>query len=296
MSLENEVSALTAAVNALTATYDGKISDIDAKVNGTVQDITDWLAGNAKIWRVYIDTIAGDDANDGSEAAPVKTFSRAQALLRPSYRNNQVWIREGQTVDLDTVVSVGVGETLTFVRWGTAGGVRPKVRQVAALGNGYPSYVSLRGGTFIADRVDMESLGDDYNWSTAAVPQWAYMGMIWALSDVSTVILDKANFTGGAMFGTWNSFGGPSVALHILTEGATCQWDTASGNNGSAFINNASNTFINLRQHNGGFSDVNTSAAQTAASIFRSIAYGTNSSEPKNIVTNIDTDRTSLGL
>lgn len=74
MSLEAEITALVAAANALRNEFAGKRDEINGALAAA-------LGAVGAIWReIYVDPVAGNDANIGTAASPLQTLDKALDL------------------------------------------------------------------------------------------------------------------------------------------------------------------------------------------------------------------------
>lgn len=89
MSLESEVAALVGASNKLTASVDGKMKEIDKKVDEATASVPAVVRALSE-QTFYVDRISGNDDNDGSESHPLKTVFRA---INSSAPNSLLTIR-----------------------------------------------------------------------------------------------------------------------------------------------------------------------------------------------------------
>lgn len=93
MSLENQIAELTAAGSALVEMFKNKKADIDKAVATA-------LAAVPLMRRdFFVDAAAGDDAGEGSQAAPFLTFKRAVDAC-PTGGYSRIFLRAGQTHDM----------------------------------------------------------------------------------------------------------------------------------------------------------------------------------------------------
>lgn len=76
MSLEQQVTALVEASNNLTSVVNGKIQQIDQKVDEATSAVPDKIRDEMSK-RVYIDAINGSDSNVGTQASPFRTLNKA---------------------------------------------------------------------------------------------------------------------------------------------------------------------------------------------------------------------------
>jgi hypothetical protein len=76
MSLESQVAALVSAASNLTSQVAGKMAGIDQKIDEATAAVPETIRGLAD-QSFYIDAIEGDDTNEGTMAAPLRTSSEA---------------------------------------------------------------------------------------------------------------------------------------------------------------------------------------------------------------------------
>src|SRR5262249_1610774 len=140
------VNALNTKLNAgtqLTAKYEWDFGDPTSKYNnliaynaGHVYDtpgvytitltVTNEAGGQASFTQqvtiaastrsqLFLDPVNGNDANAGSQSAPIKTIQRGQAMLKD---NMELLLKAGAKYDVPA--SLGVGHTNVLIgRWGT---------------------------------------------------------------------------------------------------------------------------------------------------------------------------------
>lgn len=123
MSLETQIADLVKAGSDLVATFAGKKAAIDAAVNAALQAIPN----NAKT--VYVDSVAGDDAAAGTDAAPVKTLKKACDLV-PIGGSGVIYLKSDATYTLDAFITIS-NKTLFFDAWGV--GAKPVIAPAAFL-------------------------------------------------------------------------------------------------------------------------------------------------------------------
>ena len=95
MSLENQIANLVGAANNLTSEVAGKMRQIDNKVDAATQAVPNTIREYSE-QRFYIDAIDGDDSNDGSPGAPLKTIA-AVRLRTINGSRVTIFPRSGQT-------------------------------------------------------------------------------------------------------------------------------------------------------------------------------------------------------
>ncbi|WP_422156419.1 hypothetical protein KV699_07265 [Vreelandella titanicae] len=76
MSLESQITALVSAANNLTSEVAGKMAGIDQKVDQATASIPDAIKRES-YKDFYVDSIYGDDDNEGTQSAPLKTIREA---------------------------------------------------------------------------------------------------------------------------------------------------------------------------------------------------------------------------
>ncbi|MDJ0827756.1 MAG: hypothetical protein QNJ16_19895 [Rhodobacter sp.] len=76
MSLETDLSNAVSALNDTAEAYNGKIGDINARVDAAVASVPGVMGRN-----IYINAVTGDDANPGTMASPVQSISGAAGLM-----------------------------------------------------------------------------------------------------------------------------------------------------------------------------------------------------------------------
>lgn len=76
MSLETQIAALVTAANTLTAAVDGKVAEIDVKVNQATAAVPATVRAEV-VKDLYVDAAVGDDNNAGTMGAPLKTVGAA---------------------------------------------------------------------------------------------------------------------------------------------------------------------------------------------------------------------------
>ncbi|MBB3141218.1 hypothetical protein [Halomonas organivorans] len=142
MSLEQQISALVSAANNLTGAVNGKMSQIDRKVDEATAAVPDAIRSMAEM-TVCVDTEEGDDANDGSAQAPLKTLSSA-LHLHVTGSKLTILLREGQVFEEKGSLSGRIASgVIEFSRWGNTSGIdKPIIRNTADY---LPSYSANRG-------------------------------------------------------------------------------------------------------------------------------------------------------
>lgn len=94
MSLEQQVANLVAASNNLTGAVNGKLDEIDNKVDQATADVPSSIRKEVNK-TFYIDAANGNDNNGGSEANPLKTINKA-IQLGMSGGTVVLYLRRGQ--------------------------------------------------------------------------------------------------------------------------------------------------------------------------------------------------------
>lgn len=95
MSLENQIANLVGAANNLTSEVAGKMRQIDNKVDAATLAVPNTIRKYSE-QRFYIDAIDGDDSNDGSPGAPLKTIAAVRGRTINGSRV-MIYPRAGQT-------------------------------------------------------------------------------------------------------------------------------------------------------------------------------------------------------
>lgn len=76
MSLEQQIAALVEASNNLTGAVNGKLAEIDNKVDTAITEITETITKN-NVVTFYVDAENGNNGNSGSSSSPLRTFNEA---------------------------------------------------------------------------------------------------------------------------------------------------------------------------------------------------------------------------
>tara|TARA_Y100000782_G_scaffold3033_1_gene3488 strand:- start:472 stop:1314 length:843 start_codon:yes stop_codon:yes gene_type:complete len=76
MSLETTIADLVSAANNLTSSVNGKMNEIDQKVDQATEAVPSTIRDLAS-QSFYIDAVGGDDSNDGTIQQPLKTSGEA---------------------------------------------------------------------------------------------------------------------------------------------------------------------------------------------------------------------------
>lgn len=86
-----DLAALVGAANSLVQTFENKEVAIDQKIVSLSNAVTAALSGDFKSQIIYVDSIAGADANSGaSSALALKTFDAAMAQVSPLFSVNEI--------------------------------------------------------------------------------------------------------------------------------------------------------------------------------------------------------------
>ncbi len=112
MSLETQVAAVVTATNTLTTEVSNKLASIDAAIANMQANI-----GSVMSLNLFVDAIAGNDANDGSESSPLQTIAAA-ALRVPNGGNLHLLAKEGQVHEVSDVILNNINFSLD--RWGNS--------------------------------------------------------------------------------------------------------------------------------------------------------------------------------
>lgn len=113
MSLENQIAALVTASNNLTDAVNGKVSEINQKVNDAVAIVpATVIASMAKI--LYIDPLNGLDTNDGSTQAKAKKTLRNTIDSVPSGGYAYIFVKP--TGDLDLTSDISLNNKVIIIR------------------------------------------------------------------------------------------------------------------------------------------------------------------------------------
>lgn len=105
MSLETTIAALVTASNNLTAAVNGKISQIDQKVNAAALVVPETIK-SALDKSVYVDPLDGSDANDGTVLAKAKKTIKAAIDSVPSGGYSYIWVRPSADIELTNDISL----------------------------------------------------------------------------------------------------------------------------------------------------------------------------------------------
>lgn len=159
MSLETQVADLVTATNALVSVYQTKADEIDAEVTAAVQAIP------AMSKTFYVDAINGNDANDGEQATPKKTFKAACDAV-PVGGYGVIYLTAAQTFELTSDIELRNKYILVNSRGYTAGDVNTyatlKNKETSTAGQAtgiilkeatiYCEYVNITTAAFTAAR------------------------------------------------------------------------------------------------------------------------------------------------
>ncbi len=102
MSLEQTIADLVAASNNLTGIINGKVEEIDQKVDQATSSVPQKVS-SMSFQTFFIDAVSGDDSNDGTSVSPFKTTAPVADKIIPSF-STRINFRGGQTHNL-----VGMG-------------------------------------------------------------------------------------------------------------------------------------------------------------------------------------------
>ena len=112
MSLENQVAALVSAASKLTSEIAGKMKGIDQKVDKATQAVPESIK-SAAYTRIYVNSINGNDKNDGSSAALAKKTIGAAIASVPEGFAARVDLSPGE-YDLDSDAQIS-GKVISIV-------------------------------------------------------------------------------------------------------------------------------------------------------------------------------------
>lgn len=133
MSLTSDIATLVARYEQLAATFDGKVSAINTALATALATVP------AAFRYVYVDSVNGNDANDGlAEAAPVKTLSRAVALVGDG-RAGEIRLMSDYVFDVWRV-NLGRDQGIYLVGWNARRTLRLPVLPVPETAVQYPSF------------------------------------------------------------------------------------------------------------------------------------------------------------
>lgn len=125
MSLETQIAALVASANALTAAVNGKVGEIDVKVDQATAAVPATVRAEV-VKSFYVDAAVGNDAAAGTLAAPLKTVGAALSKVITG-GVGFIYLQKGQVHE---VTRNNVNEkVITFLSYG-AGTVKPVLRGV----------------------------------------------------------------------------------------------------------------------------------------------------------------------
>jgi len=100
MSLEQQIAVLANEAAALNQTFQNKKAEIDAAVAAAV-------AAAPRLYRIYyVDAVNGDDANEGTQAAPFATVKKACDAV-PANGFGKIWLADGQTHVIGENIGIG---------------------------------------------------------------------------------------------------------------------------------------------------------------------------------------------
>lgn len=116
MSLESQVAALVSAASNLTSQVAGKMKEIDQKVDEATKSVPKTIRGLSQ-QTFYIDALTGDDANDGTTSAPLKTIMGAQGKAVNGGHIN-LWFKENQTHVVEGFGFAMEAGLITLGKWG----------------------------------------------------------------------------------------------------------------------------------------------------------------------------------
>ncbi|MFR9656409.1 MAG: hypothetical protein SNF94_05425 [Rikenellaceae bacterium] len=120
MSVEEQLSNAVQACNNLTAAVNGKISQIDQKVNAATSAVPDKIKSSMDA-KLYVDSVNGNDANDGlSQASPKRSILAAVDSV-PRSSNLHVMLLGQRVYEIDNDVSCS-GKLLIIESYGATWG------------------------------------------------------------------------------------------------------------------------------------------------------------------------------
>lgn len=148
MSLETQIASLVAAANSLTNAVNGKVAEIDAKMDAATRSVPAAIVAEmAKT--LFVDANSGLDSAVGSQAAPLRTIEAALAKV-PVGAIGIINLRRGQVHNIGGVVNGHKDncgrKRLNFNAYG-AELEKPVIQQVLGL---FASSGQYRGAAFEA--------------------------------------------------------------------------------------------------------------------------------------------------
>ncbi|PSW14788.1 hypothetical protein C9I98_21625 [Photobacterium sanctipauli] len=116
MSIEQQIGALVEASNDLTKVVNGKVGEIDKKIDNAVNEITETITAN-NVVTYYVDAENGSDSNSGASGSPLKTLKRAMQLC-PTGSYAKIYIKRSQRHLLESNVRC-YALSVEVIPWGS---------------------------------------------------------------------------------------------------------------------------------------------------------------------------------
>lgn len=231
MSLEQQVAALVDAANNLTSSVNGKMVQIDQKVDeatASVPDILRSLAENT----VCVDAVDGDDnAGTGRAVSPFRTISRAgEELVGGTF--TRILLKEGQEHVINGYGVSTPSGVIKFERWGDTGGVsRPSLRWISVYGGSSEANrgnaVSMRDGFVMFQSVNIVCENSDNTY-----PLYYLDGFFRNYQSNTSVLISSGTITlkDAPLFPSGSNAGRSQIGLYL----DNVEVDVATNTNGKA--------------------------------------------------------------
>ncbi|CEO39390.1 hypothetical protein [Photobacterium kishitanii] len=132
MSLEQQIGALVKASENLTGAVNGKIGEIDKKVNVATSAVPEQIRKSMYV-TCYVDAINGDDSRSGDTHAAAKRT--IQAVLDSAPSGAIIWcsLKDGQEHLINTKINAS-NKTIIFSSWNYSSN-KPTIRVVSYIDN-----------------------------------------------------------------------------------------------------------------------------------------------------------------
>lgn len=168
MSLEQQVAALVDAANNLTGSVNGKMTQIDQKVDQATASVPDTIRTKSS-QNFYIDAVSGDDSNTGIRGEEaVKTWYGGVIPKIIGAFTTRVYFAAGQTHIIEGSPGTAVTGFIEILSFGDTALGRPRIVQKYSPGNSQDGVSTaatghmfvLRSGTCRINGCDLEADND----------------------------------------------------------------------------------------------------------------------------------------
>ncbi|EJG1615109.1 hypothetical protein CFE14_RS15860 [Vibrio parahaemolyticus] len=236
MSLEQQIAALVDASNNLTGAVNGKITEIDKKVDDAVKDLQNAFPSEYQKYSLrthYVDPVNGSDSNDGSDwGNAVKTLKKAFGLGVGAL-HQKIYSAVGKHVITDYAVTQAstveiIGPNQSHYPNGYYSEATSAIIHFDKTANVASSlYVKLFGNLFMNNFVfTFEGNADSTDVKNCAFYGFGNLGLRLPL-----FVFDSANrgiMTPGNNFNPWSSLGSElpqfegEAGFYVKGNGSTC--------------------------------------------------------------------------